>query len=620
MSLQNSLSVPIYVIDPHRVFPEVPSAKQLTSDATRPVASLVIFVAYLLSGVGLTGVYADTPMEQIDQEISNACDRYNVDKDRVFEWAESLLLPVGATFTDEEREKFIPKFIKAKGWSLRDYQWMKAAWCAYRKGSIMALGCGLGKSGTATAAAIGAANSGRCQKTRCDILAPLNAMPQWEPYVQELLGTYEEVRVLSIDSAHNYVGIERGRGGAVIFDELHKLKSDNSRRGDACETIRNAYEWSVGLTGTLFHAGAEGVLRVQDMVLPGLSRFLNKWKFGDVFESTYEKKVGKRTKRTIGMPSDDHFDRFTEYMSRGVCSLSFDSPEVKDAVQMPGRNSITVDSWETPGWAREMTQRLAKLDSRNRVYWAPDAVTNEQTAQYMGALALAMAEYEPERKIPSFPKVMHAVCKEGRINRVITKIYPLEGKGEPAFNYAYDPAIAASVNVHDVDTLPPGPKIAQVEQWLNENPKEPMILSSVGNLGMYMLAKLLMKHGVEFEIIRGDVDADERKRIVAEFEEGKFRVCLLQQAAGAESITLVRATTSILIDHHWSSSIYTQFMARNYRIGQTEFCEHYDYQFGTMQGQVIRRLRRGELFDARVRSQLEATYWNTSVVNNMKYA
>ena len=615
MSLQNSLSVPIYVIDPHRVFPEVPSAKQLTSDATRPVASLVIFVAYMLSGVGLTGVYADTPMEQIDAEISAACEKYNVDKAFVFEWAESLLLPVGATFTAEEREKFIPKFIKSKGWSLREYQWLKAAWCAYRKGSIMALGCGLGKSGTSTAAAIGAANAGRCQKTRCHIIAPLNAMPQWDPYIEELRGTFDEVVCFSMDSAHNYVGLQRGLGGAVIFDELHKLKSDDSRRGDACETLRNAYEWSVGLTGTLFHTGAEGVLRVQDLVLPGLSRFLNKWKFGDVFESTYEKKVGKRTRRTIGMPADAQFDRFTEYMSRGVCSLSFESPEVKDAVQMPGRNSITVDSWETPLWARERLVEIAKQDSRNRLYWAPDWMTNEQTTQYMGALALAMSEFEPERKLPSFPKVMHAACTEGRVNRVITKIYP-EGKGDPQFKFEYEPGLV--VDVHNVDTLPPGPKIAQVEQWLKENPKEPMILSSVGNLGMYMLAQLLVKYDVKFEIIRGDVDKKERKRIVEEFEEGKFRVCLLQQAAGAESITLVRATTSILIDHHWSSSIYTQFMARNYRIGQTEFCEHYDYQFGTMQGQVIRRLRRGELFDARVRSQLESTYWNTSVIQVLK--
>jgi len=617
MSLQNSLSVPIYVIDPHRVFPEVPSAKQITSDATRPVASLVIFVAYMLSGVGLTGVYADTPMEQIDAEITNACERYNVEKEFVFEWATSLLYPVGETFSDADREKFIPKFIKAKGWSLRDYQWVKAAWCAYRKGSIMALGCGLGKSGTATAAAIGAANSGRCRSTRCWIIAPLNAMPQWDAYIEELKGTFAEVTCLSMDSAHNAVGLQRGLGGAVIFDELHKLKADDSRRGDACETIRNAFEWGVGLTGTLFHAGAEGVLRVQDMVLPGLSRFLNKWKFGDVFESTYEKKVGKRTRRTIGMPADAHFDRFTEYMSRGVCSLSFDSPEVKDAVQMPGRNSITVDSWETPLWARERLVKLTKQDSRNRIYWAPDWITNEQSAQYLGALALAMSEFEPERKLPSFPKVMHAACKEGRVNRVISKVYE-EGKLEPKFSFEYDPEVAASVNVHDVDSLPPGPKIAQVEQWLEANPKEPMILSSVGNLGMYMLAKLLMKHDVKFEIIRGDVDKKERKRIVDEFEEGKYRVCLLQQAAGAESITLVRATTSILIDHHWSSSIYTQFMARNYRIGQTEFCEHYDYQFGTMQGQVIRRLRRGELFDARVRGQLEATYWNTSVVQVLK--
>jgi superfamily II DNA or RNA helicase len=306
-------------------------------------------------------------------------------------------------------------------------------------------------------------------------------------------------------------------------------------------------------------------------------------------------------------------------MSRGVCSLSFDSPDVKDAIKMPGRSSMTIDSWAMPDWARERQMLLSKLDKRNRVYWAPDWITDSQTTEYMAALAVAMSNDDLENKIPSFPKLMHTLCKEGRISRVITKVYPLDGHGSPLVRFEYPPDYP--INVLDVDSFAPGPKIEEVDRWLVQNPKEPLILSSVGNLGMYMLAKLLVKHDIKFEMIRGDVNKTERKRIVDDFENGGHQVCLLQQAAGAESITLIRATTSILIDHHWSSSIYTQFMARNYRIGQKEFCEHFDYQFGTMQGQVIRRLKRGELFDSRVRSQLEAKYWgsgSSSEVNNMK--
>lgn len=617
MAAPKAMEVPVYVIDPSRVFPEVPSAKQITTDATRPVASLVIFVSYMLSGVGLTGVYADTPLEQVDAEIRRACDFYNVDVDRVFQWAQDLLLDNSETFSDEERELFIPRHIASKGFDLRLYQWKRAAWAAYRRGSILALGCGVGKSGTATAAAIGAVKSGRCKPSRCHILAPVNAIPQWGPYCDDLRKVFEEVKVYSIDSAHNYVGMDRSLGGAIIYDELHKLKSDDSRRGESCQTMRNAYDWSVGLTGTLFHAGAEGILRVQDMVLPGLSRFLNKWKFGEVFDCIYEKPVGRRTKKSIAMPSEKNFDKFTLYMSRGVASLSFDSPEVKDCVQMPGRSTITVDSWEMPDWARDLQINLSKQDSRNQVYWAPDWNSDAQTRTYIGAVALAEAELDPEKRLPSFPKVMHVLCKEGRVNRVITKIHETGAK-EAKFNWLYEPGWTP--DFANPDSLPPGPKIKQVEQWLIENPKEPAIIASVGNLGMYMLAMLLQKREISFEIIRGGVSDDERRRIVDEFEAGKFQVCLIQQAAGAESITLVRATTSILIDHNWSSAIYTQFMARNYRIGQTEYCEHYDYAFGTMQQQVIRRLKRGELFDSRVRGQLESVYWKRSDVLAMPLA
>jgi Helicase conserved C-terminal domain len=610
---EQPVDVPYYVIDPSRAFPEVPSSPQSTRDATRPVSSLAIFVAYLLSGNKLRGTYADTPMEQINKEIQFACLKYNVDPDRLFDWAQDLLLDNSATLSDEDREKFVPKFIKGKNFYLREYQHKRAAWAACRLGCILALGCGLGKSGTATAAAIGAVRSGKAKNTRCHILAPVNAMPQWKPYMIDLKEVFEEVLVLSIDSAHNYRNIPQNLGGVVIFDELHKLKSDDSRRGEACEKMRNAYEWACGLTGTLFHAGAEGLLRVQDIVLPGLSRFLNKWSFGDAFNCIYEKQVGKRTKRSIAMPSDKDFGRFTLYMSRGVASLSFDSPEVKDTIQMPGRNSITADSWEMPDWARELQITIAKADSRNQLYWAPDWTTNTNTVTYMGAVALAEAEKHPDKELPSFAKVMHIVCKEGRVGRILSKVY-YPGKKEATFSWVLAPGFDGL----SPETTPAGPKIDAVAQWLDENPNESVILSSVGNLGMYMLARLLEKRKIDYRCIRGGVDEAERNEIVNDFEAGKFPVCLLQQAAGAESITLVKATTSILIDHNWSSAIYTQFTARNYRIGQTEFCEHYDYVFGSMQAHVVKRLKRGEMFDSRVREQLESEYWDRMEINKLK--
>jgi hypothetical protein len=610
---EQPIDVPSYVIDPSRVFPEVPSSPQSTRDATRPVASLTIFVAYLLSGNKLRGTYADTPLEQIDKEIGFACLKYNVDKDRLFDWAQDLLLPNEATFSDEEREKYIPRHIEGKGFDLRLYQHKRAAWAAYRRGCILAMGCGVGKSGTATAAAIGAVKSGRAKNTRCHILAPVNAMPQWRAYCIDLEKVFEEVLVLSIDSAHNYRNIPQNLGGCIIFDELHKLKSDDSRRGEACEKMRNAYEWACGLTGTLFHAGAEGLLRVQDMVLPGLSRFLNKWAFGEAFNCIYQKQVGKRTRAAIAMPADKDFDRFTLYMSRGVTSLSFESPEVKDTVQMPGRNSIVVDSWEMPDWARELQIELSKADSRNQLYWAPDWTSDKATSTYIGAVALAEAEKHPEKEIPPFPKVMHIVCKEGRVGRILSKVYH-PGKKDAYFNWVLAPGFDGL----SLETTPAGPKIDMVGTWLDEHPGESAILSSVGNLGMYMLARLLEEKKIDYRCIRGGVGEEERDAIVNDFEAGKFQVCLLQQAAGAESITLVRATTSILIDHNWSSAIYTQFMARNYRIGQTEFCEHYDHVFGSMQAQVVRRLKRGEMFDSRVRDQLETQYWDKMEINKLR--
>jgi hypothetical protein len=89
---------------------------------------------------------------------------------------------------------------------------------------------------------------------------------------------------------------------------------------------------------------------------------------------------------------------------------------------------------------------------------------------------------------------------------------------------------------------------------------------------------------------------------------------LMQQAAGAESITLTRSSTSILLDHNWSAAVYTQFIHRTYRTGQTEDCEHYDYMFGLMQESVVRRLKRGLRFDQQIRQELETLYYDKNEV------
>lgn len=605
----STMVVPAYIIDPHRAFPEVPEKKQSTGNPTRPVSSLTLLVSYLLSGTKLTGVMEDATPEELHREIVQSCNKLLLDVDRVFKWAESLLLPPTANFTPEEIERYVPDGIESLGFKLRPYQRDTAAWAAYRMGSILALGCGTGKSATSTAAAIGAARAGRCRPNRCHIYAPLNAIPQWEAYCKDLKAVFEDVSIISIDSAHKMRGLDR-EGGAVIFDELHKLKGDQARRGMACYDLRQCYEWGVGLTGTLLHTGAEGVLMMQDIALPGLSRFTDPWKFGEAFQCIIEKKIGKRVKHALGMPSEANLDRFTAYVSRGVKSLSFASPEVRDACNLPGQLTFDLSDWAMPEWARELQIKLSKQHEKNLVYWAPDWTSDKATTDFIGAWALATPEPDPDNPLPNFAKVMQGVCREGRLERVIVKEYK---NGQPEYRWEYTPGKATDYSaLHDLkdDEIAWGPKLTEVRRWLEKNKKQQLVVAGVSKFTVDLLIKLMQAGGWSYNVIRGGVNVDDRKAFINEFQAEKVRVMVLQQAAGAESITLTNASTSMLLDHNWSAAVYTQFLARTHRIGQKNECEHYDFEFGRMQEIVVRRLRRGEAFDARVRAELEAQFWN----------
>jgi hypothetical protein len=572
-----------------------------------------MLVAYLLAGNGLTGSAEGTPLEQLDEEIRNACFKYDLDVNLVYRWAESLLIPPDKTFSDAEVAEFVPTKLESLGFTLLPYQVRCAAWAAYRLGSIMALDCGTRKTSTCTAAVIAAARTGRCRPTRCHIYAPVNAMSVWDPYCVELRKVFEDVGVFSIDSAHNYKGTDRTLGGAVIWDELHKLKGDEGRRGQACFYLRPAYEWSCGLTGTLLHAGPEGILQMQDLALPGLSRFMDKWRFGEAFECVYEKTFEgrngrKQTKSAVGMPPEEQQAAFTRYLNRGIQSLSYVSPEIADVLNMPEHEMIDMSDWKAPDWVLDTQKALSAENPKSRVYWAPDCVTVEATKEYLGAIALAEMEEHPDHELPTFAKVTQIACKEGRIDRAIAKRYV---DGVARYNWIYP---GSRPDFTDPDTIPAGPKIQAVRQWLEANPTESLVVAGVGTLTVYLVAKMLVELGVKFHIIRGGVSSEDRDVYKKEFQDGKVRVMLLQQKAGAESITLTRASTTMLLDHDWSPPVYTQFIHRTYRSGQTEKCEHYDMIFGMMQTQVVRRLRRGKRFDAQVRAELEKMLWDEAAL------
>jgi hypothetical protein len=591
------------MIDPHAAFPEVPSKVQSSANATRPVASLALYTAFLLSGCERRGMLAFQEPDDLFKMIEKSCIEQNLDMERLLKWADSLLLSPDRTFDEEELARYVPKHVGKL--ELRRYQLTRAAWAAYRQGSILALGCGVGKTITAIAAAIGAQRSGRCKGTRLYIFCPLNAVGAWVKYYDFLRKWFDDVQIISHDSTHKAVGLDRSAGGAMIVDEIHRLKNEDSRRSGAMTQIRAAFEWCVGLTGTLLHAGPGGVITVQDLAVPGGGRFFDPWAFGEAFDCIVKVKIGtgRRPKLKVVMPPAEKQGLFVNYMSRIVTSLSFNSPEVKDCLQLPGQTAITQNTWPEPEWVTDLRTKLVKKNDRNKVFWIPDCYGRAEVQMAAAFTEALSAELDLRDKdgLPTLAdsaRVQAALCREGRYDRVVTREFISEDDSVCRFVYA--PGTSK-------DKPGFGPKFTVLSDWFAANPGEQIVIGAVGTGTVDIAERWLIERGYSYRLIRGGTPVKERIAYEAEFQEenSKVLVMLVQQEAGSESITLTNAATSVLLDHSWKATAYTQYIHRTYRIGQTRETEHYDYVFGALQEFVLQRLSRGESFDAAVRMEIE---------------
>jgi SNF2 family DNA or RNA helicase len=204
-----------------------------------------------------------------------------------------------------------------------------------------------------------------------------------------------------------------------------------------------------------------------------------------------------------------------------------------------------------------------------------------------------LLERAKKRKgLPTFFACIQSALKLGRFDVIIERV------GDGDFRFLYAPG-------SDVFNPAPGPKIKWVEEWLVENPEEPLVLAAQGVPTIDGCAKMLEKHGISYRLIRGGVEPEDRVKFNDEFQDGKVRVMLVQQLAGSESIDLTRASTSMLVDHDLSPITYTQFLHRTNRQGQDEECDHIDMSFCQFQTTQIKRLIDGELFDAQAREVVE---------------
>jgi hypothetical protein len=270
-------------------------------------------------------------------------------------------------------------------------------------GGVLALGCGLGKTLTAIAAAIAAHKW--CLTPRILILAPLNALSSWKRYKDHLEALGWEVLISSMDSAHKLK--LPNRGGVIIYDEVHLQGHSTARRTKAAHDLRPLFDVGLCLTGTFLHGGVEKTLSMLDLAIPGAAGFANRWSCGEYFKCLVRKKLGQRVVTAIEKPSGSAKTAFFAYLSRYVIHLTSRSESVSRDVSIPEQYIHT--------------QLLGKP-------WRP---MEEEAVDY---IKTQMADGQP---IPHASEVAHYLCRQGVDDKVDWLMEQLAGDDEPVVVFAH---------------------------------------------------------------------------------------------------------------------------------------------------------------------------------------
>jgi superfamily II DNA or RNA helicase len=84
------------------------------------------------------------------------------------------------------------------------------------------------------------------------------------------------------------------------------------------------------------------------------------------------------------------------------------------------------------------------------------------------------------------------------------------------------------------------------------------------------LARQLDEEGLPYRSLYGSTPVEERRALVEDFQQGKFRIFLISLKAGGTGLTLTRADYVLHLDPWWNPAVEDQATDRAHRIGQTQ--------------------------------------------------
>jgi SNF2 family DNA or RNA helicase len=128
------------------------------------------------------------------------------------------------------------------------------------------------------------------------------------------------------------------------------------------------------------------------------------------------------------------------------------------------------------------------------------------------------------------------------------------------------PVLDAEGKVVSLDM--PSCKVDALLEVIDECNGEALVVGSESRKLIELCARQLEKHKITYSLIVGGMSGPERQMAIDQFQQGAVQVCLVSLGAGAEGLTLTRASRLVRLQGSYRSLINNQFEDRIHRIGQ----------------------------------------------------
>lgn len=338
----------------------------------------------------------------------------------------------------------------------------------------------------------------------------------------------------------------------VIADECHKAADPRAQQTRALWALMHEAEFAYQMTGTPVGKDIGNLWALLHGLYP--TWFPAKTKYLDYFADTSLNYFGGLEVHGINPHHRDEFFKIVDPLMRRIpkeAALPELPPKLPDQIRhtpmSPKQKKAYIEMRDT---------MIAQLDD---LLVAPNALAQMIR---LNQFACASAEIVPVTR------------RETRQRHILTDDYYEDENGIRRRHILRDEhgdfvieKYTVEIDDFDVHLTAPSAKVDDLVDLLEEMGDEPLVVAAVSRQLIELAAERLTKLKISHGLVTGAQSIYERQESVRRFQEGGLRVILLTLGAGAEGITLTRASRMLFMQESYSEIQNQQARDRIYRIG-----------------------------------------------------